>query len=385
MRFYILGIIGLLLLSFTMVSAKDVPVTIQVTIPAQTPKTEKIYITGNHPVAGDWNPGKVEMKKISGTAREITLNLPDQFAFEYKITRGKWEKEAIYEKDTFSTNQKLFINGPTKAKLDIYNWIDFTPLKSNITGIVKYHKDFAGKGLNYKRDIIVLLPDSYNENRKKRYPVLYMHDGQNIADPATSFTKVAWGVDKTTKKLAKEGTIPEVIVVGIGNSPDRVQEYSNNVLGKAYMTFIIKELKPFIDSTYRTLPDRENTAVMGSSMGGLISFYLVWRHPQVFSKAGCLSTWFVADKDIPYDLVQSDLSPMKNIKIYLDHGDKGMEEAAVESNIRMRDLLISKGYTLGKDLYYFYDQGAPHHESAWSARLDKPLTFLFGSESSAKK
>jgi predicted alpha/beta superfamily hydrolase len=301
--------------------------------------------------------------------------------FEYKLTRGKWDNEAIYEPNVLPQNRKLKVIKDELVKVNIVDWLDMMKFTGGITGLVKYHRAFPGKHLNYKRDIIVLLPASYESASQKRYPVLYMHDGQNIIDPRTSFTKVDWGIDETVAKLVNENKIPELIVVGIYNSPDRVQEYSDSDLGNAYMEFIINELKPFIDTTYRTLPDRQNTTTMGSSMGGLISFLLVWKHSEVFSQAGCLSTWFPFDKGKAYMMVNKYTGPKKNIRIYLDHGDVGMEKEAIASNQKMKNLLLKKGFVLGKDLDYYWAKGTEHNEAAWAQRLSRPVLFLFGKQS----
>ena len=157
--------------------------------------------------------------------------------------------------------------------------------KDEIVGKVEYHKEVFSPILNNKRDIVVWLPIGYNaqKNPGKKYPVLYMHDGQNIIDPKTAYVGKDWRVDETVMKLIKQKKIKEIIVVGIYNSPDRLDEYSWSEKGQNYLKFIVTELKPFIDSVYKTLSDKENTAIMGSSMGGLISFYAGWHYPDVFS------------------------------------------------------------------------------------------------------
>ena len=375
-----IGIMSMIIImcSQTMVLAKDIPIQFWVTVPADTPAGDTIYITGSHENLGNWNPGTVALEKTGPHVWEKAILLPEGEELEYKITRGKWENEAFYEKGVMPTNRKVLIDKPKTMEFTINSWIDQTPLPSGITGIVKYHRDFAGKGLNYKRDIIVILPETYDKNPKKRYPVLYMHDGQNIADPMTSYTKIDWGVDEWAKTLAEKSQIPDIIIVGVYNTPDRMVEYSNTTIGNAYQEFLVHELKPFIDKTYHTKPDRNHTAVMGSSMGGLISFYLVWNHGDVFSRAGCLSTWFPADKDTAYKMVNFAKNPRKDIKIYLDHGDKDREQSCVAANQAMVTLLQKQGFHDGSNLYYYYDKGAAHNEAAWNARLNKPLLFLFG-------
>ncbi|MCK7520815.1 MAG: alpha/beta hydrolase-fold protein [Ignavibacteriales bacterium] len=134
------------------------------------------------------------------------------------------------------------------------------------------------------------LPPSYELNLEKRYPVLYMHDGQNVFDPATSSFGYDWRADEVADSLINAETINEIIIVGIYNTTDRGFEYSYSPLGYKYMDFVVSKLKPFIDSEYRTLPDAENTAVAGSSLGALITFMLSWNYPDVFSKAACFSS-----------------------------------------------------------------------------------------------
>ncbi len=245
--------------------------------------------------------------------------------------------------------------------------------KNKISGDVEYHHSFYSANLQNERDIIIWLPPSYNNELEKKYPVLYMHDGQNIMDPKTSFSKTDWRVDETVTRLIKKNQLQEIIIVGINNTNDRLEEYSDSEKGNNYIKFITDELKPFIDKTYRTLPDKENTAVMGSSMGGLISFLIVWKHPDIFAKAACLSSSFHYDNRKIIEMIKADNDEIKDFKLYLDSGEDGLEETQL-----MFAELSLKGYKLGKELDYFYDRGAQHTESAWAERLERPLLFLFG-------
>jgi len=136
--------------------------------------------------------------------------------------------------------------------------------------------------------------------------------------------------------------------------------------------FIIDELKPFIDAQYRTLTDRENTAVIGSSMGGLISFLISWEHPEIFSKTGCMSSSFYYHEDKVIKMVMNYSGPKKNIKIYIDHGEDGLVRGQ-----KMFCTLTAKGYLVGTDMDYFYAPGAEHNEKAWADRLERPLLFFF--------
>jgi predicted alpha/beta superfamily hydrolase len=207
-----------------------------------------------------------------------------------------------------------------------------------------------------------------------------MHDGQNIIDPATSSFGVDWGADETADSLISSGKMQSLIIVGIYNTKDRTAEYSYSDMGHAYMNFITNRLKPFIDSTYRTLPDRENTATMGSSMGGLISLMLVWEHPEVFSKAGCLSPAFKIQELNYVPFIEKYNGPDKNIKIYIDNGGIALEaelRPGIDDAIKV---LKQKGFKEGKNLQMYFDKNAEHNERAWAKRLWRPMLFLFGNE-----
>jgi predicted alpha/beta superfamily hydrolase len=247
--------------------------------------------------------------------------------------------------------------------------------KKGITGNVVYHKNFHSVLLGNERDILVWLPPSYSIQQTKKYPVLYMQDGQNLVDPFTSFAGIDWQVDETATKLIKTGKMKEIIIVGINNTKNRLEEYSNSEQGNNYIRFVIGELKTFIDSKYRTLTDSKNTAVMGSSMGGLISFLIAWKNPDVFSMAGCMSSSFYYDNDKIFETVKNDLKPKKGLKIYIDHGEDGLVRGQ-----KMFSLLTHLGYIIGTDIDYFYAPGAEHNEAEWARRLERPLLFFFGSK-----
>lgn len=246
--------------------------------------------------------------------------------------------------------------------------------RKRIVGEVRFHRKFHSDYLDNDRDIFVWLPPSYSSLNEKKYPVLYMHDGQNLINPDTSFAGIDWQVDETVTKLIKADRMKEIIVVGINNTKDRLEEYSDSEKGNNYINFMINELKPFIDSQYRTLTDSKNTAVMGSSMGGLISFLAAWKHPEVFSMAGCMSSSFYYDDDKIFDLVNNN-KPPKGLKLYIDHGEDGLTRGQ-----KMFALLTIMGFVIGTNIDYFYAPGADHNEKAWAERLERSLLFFFGKQ-----
>jgi predicted alpha/beta superfamily hydrolase len=216
----------------------------------------------------------------------------------------------------------------------------------------------------------VFLPPGYYENTLKKYPVLYMHDGHNLFFKQEAFVGTTWRTDEILNMLDKMNAIEEVIVVGI-HPNDRMNEYTLPGY-EDYGRFLVEILKPLIDTRYRTLPGPTATAVMGSSLGGVVSFYLGWQWPDVFGKIACLSSTFAYRDDL---LDRVSVEPKRRIRIYLDSGWPGDNYEATRS---MRDRLIWKGYRPGSELFYLAFPEAKHEENAWAARSPIPFQFLFG-------
>jgi predicted alpha/beta superfamily hydrolase len=236
---------------------------------------------------------------------------------------------------------------------------------------------FASPQLHNSRTLRIFLPASYGENTAKRYPVLYMQDGQNLFDAATSPYGVAWGVGTTINRLVATGVMDEVIVVGIDSTPDRIPEYTPCCDARygggkvdAYGAFVVDTVKPFIDKNYRTLASRDNTAIIGSSLGALAAVAIAQRYPDLFSKAAAMSgSFWWNDK-----AMVNQLPPRVSVKIYLDAGTKN--DGLAETTL-MRDALVRQGYVQGRDLVFYTADGAAHNEAAWAARVEKPLAWLF--------
>jgi predicted alpha/beta superfamily hydrolase len=233
-------------------------------------------------------------------------------------------------------------------------------------------------------DLIVYLPPMYEAEGERRFPVLYMHDGQNLFDPETSFIKGKyWRMGETADALVQAGAIEPLIIVGIYNSGvKRIDEYTPAVdkrLGgghaDAYGRMLIEELKPFIDAQYQTLPGVENCGMAGSSLGGLVTLYLGLQYPAVFSRLGVVSpaVWW-RNRAILKTVAALPQKP--GLRIWLDMGTKESKQA-VQDTRALRDELIKKGWQTGKDLAYFEAEGAKHTESAWAQRAGPMLQFLF--------
>ncbi len=177
--------------------------------------------------------------------------------------------------------------------------------------------------------------------------------------------------------LIKANSMQEIIIVGIYNTHLRSVEYNNTILGSNYINFIIEELKPFIDRTYKTLPDNKNTAVGGSSSGGLISFIMVWEHPDVFSKAACFSPAFKIGKVDYITPVNNYSGAKKEIMIFIYNGGVGLEEQLQPGIDEMINLLKEKGFIENQDLLFIKDSSAEHNESAWAKNVNRFLQYLF--------
>jgi predicted alpha/beta superfamily hydrolase len=223
------------------------------------------------------------------------------------------------------------------------------------------------------------------------YSVFYLHDGQNLFDGATSFIPgQEWRVDETAQALINGRKIEPLIIVGINNAgKDRINEYTPaedskyKMGGRAdlYGRMLVEELKPFIDSHYRTTKNAEHTGLGGSSLGGLVSIYLALKYPKVFGRAAVVSpsVWFANKQIVHY--VEA-LPKKAVVRIWMDVGTKegGTPEEAqqtVNDARLLRDTLIKKGWRIGKELDYFEAEDALHNESAWAARVERILTFLF--------
>jgi len=350
---------------------------IEVRVISSLAESEKVFIAGNKPELGNWKPDKVTLDKINDTTWSKILEFKKDETIEFKFTKGSWAEEALDESGKIAGNKILKISKDTTLQFKVEAWGNTQPIiTGQITGDVRYHKNFEGRSV-LPRDIIVWLPPSYDSLSDKYYPVLYMQDGQNVFDPSTSSLGIDWQIDEAADSLIKTKSIQEIIVVGIYNSPMRGIEYNYTKFGHTYLNFIIEELKPFIDKTYRTLPDKKNTAVGGSSSGGLISFILAWEYSDVFSKAACFSPAFKIHKIDYVAPVRSYSGAKKEIKLFIYNGGVGLEEELQPGINEMIYVLEDKGLVENKDLLFVQENFAEHSESAWAKNVYRFLEFFF--------
>ncbi|HSQ99982.1 MAG TPA: alpha/beta hydrolase-fold protein [Sphingomicrobium sp.] len=262
------------------------------------------------------------------------------------------------------------------------------------------------------RRVQVWLPSDYSP-RGRKYDVLYMHDGQNLFDKKTAGYGMEWEVDEHLDALIKENKVRPTIVVGIWNTPKRLQEYlpskafnglppeykekiqalyGGEPLSDGYLKFIVRELRPLIDRRFNVKTDRANTIIMGSSMGALISLYAIDEYPQVFGAAGMMSThwplFMTPDgksvSDAEYEVVSSAferyLAPAlpspRTHKLYFDHGSETLDAIYARYQQRVDRVVEKRGYVRGVNLLTESFPGQKHNEISWASRLDVPLQFL---------
>ncbi|UTR16851.1 alpha/beta hydrolase-fold protein [Salipaludibacillus sp. LMS25] len=249
------------------------------------------------------------------------------------------------------------------------------------------NENFYSTVLENSRKIVIYLPRSYEKVLNKRFPTVYIHAGQRIFDPIKE-NEESWKVHKVADKLIKEKKIEEVIIIGIAHkritdtnefchfiSPDKHVRCS----GLLYEKFIINELKPYIDSHYRTLPDCDNTALIGSSAGGLSTYHIGFRNPDIFGKIGLMSPFFVKvnDNDHSETKLYNEFGKKENLNIWIDIG--GAEGMFLVRHVRnVADNLVKAGYKYGEELVYYQDPNGAHFEKDWGERVHLPLLYFFG-------
>ena len=255
------------------------------------------------------------------------------------------------------------------------------------TGDVREHKAFASKTLANSRDVWVWLPPGYEEEPSLRYPVLYMHDGQNVFDGATSFIpNQEWRADETAGSLIEAGLVQPIIIVSVSNAgSQRANEYlptkakmrEVEIGGRLadYGKFLIEELKPFIDETYRTRPGPLDTGLCGSSFGGVATLSLALSRPEVFGRLGVVSPSVWWDERTLIKQV-TEAGAKLRARVWVDIGT-GEGEDAVRDVRDLAAAMEEAGWRRGKDLAVLIEPGGQHNEAAWARRFGEMLVWLF--------
>ncbi len=351
-------------------------------IPANTPQTDDIYVAGDF---NNWNPSKDKLTKNSDGTFSIILSVAAG-SYEYKYTRGSWATVEGNQTGNFLPNRKITYNGTSQTiENQIFAWEgSSTGVKQHTatTNVRVIEETFFMPQFNRTRRIWIYLPQDYLSNPQKSYNVMYMQDGQNLFDEYFSFGK-EWKIDETLNNLFDNFGDDGCIVVGVDNGgSNRIGEYTPYINAKygggdgdKYIQFLINTLKPYIDTKYRTKPQREFTGIGGSSLGGLVSFYGAIKHQNVFSRALIFSPSFWWSPDI-FKLVK-DEEKQKPMKIFLMAG--GAEEPdddVVFKTKQMRDDLLDVGFAANEVFFAMHEDGN-HSEWYWAREFGPAYAWLW--------
>ena len=376
--------------SATIAWAEDVQVVFRVSVPVGTASDAEVYLAGSAATLGGWKPNGLKLDRAEGvyTAR---VALPAGRPVEFKVTRGSWETVEKARGGGELANRSIVPQAGLVVNVEVATWSASVPATRNastMTGDVRRHDRVKSEVLQNERTIWVYVPPGYDSS-DERYPVLYLHDGQNVFDAATSFAG-EWQADETAERLIREKKIRPILIVAVANTPRRMDEYtptaSNNRGGRGddYAKFLIEELKPWIDRTYRTKPERRHTAVGGSSLGGLISLHVARKYPERVGMVGAMSPSLWWDGRRMIRDVEADAEWLKNARVWIDMGTaEGSAANAgryVEDAKRFAELMEKAGMTKGRDFEFRPIEGAAHNEVAWARRFDQVLMFFFGTD-----
>lgn len=340
---------------------------------------EQVFLTGSSDELGRWNVSAVPMTRVDDNRWEAVLSLRSAEPVEFKVTRGSWETEEVDAQGKLMANHVLRPSEGGAAEIRVAGWKDdrLAKVKPGIAGDYRRLPQVHSKFLEHDRDVIVWFPPGYDARPAKRYPVLYMHDGRQVFDPSTSTWGKDWQVDEIAQDMILNGELEPFIVVAVDCTDARRDEYSPGAKGDDYLRFLLEELKPRVDATWRTEADR--TAIAGASMGGLISFYAAWKRPDVFFGAACLSPAFVERYGHDcFGMVEQARGQLPSLRLFLSCGGApGLEAELLDGTLKMANLLRGAGYS-EKDLTVRIESWAEHNEDAWSRMTPHWLRFLFG-------
>lgn len=351
-------------------------------LPAGTPAADTIFVAGSF---NNWNPAHTShsMQKSGQGSYHLRLPLSEGSA-EFKLTRGSWKTVETDAKGAHVPNRKLDLSKPGTFSLQVQGWQDLLltadekPASTAAANVRVLTDSFELPQLGRHRRIWLYLPPDYDTSAR-HYPVLYMHDGQNLFDSATGFSG-EWGVDETLNALTAEGQTDGVIVVGIDHGDDqRIAEYApwknkqyGGGEGAAYMAFLVETLKPYIDQHYRTRAEPSFTGLVGSSLGGLISLYGALEYPDVFGRIGIFSPAFWFNPEI-FAYTSQKLKPEAGQRFYFIASQRESEEMVPHMR-QLWERMQQKGVA-AENLHFKASQDGAHSEWYWQREF--PQAFLW--------
>ncbi len=339
---------------------------------------DAVYLTGDAPELGRWQPDAI---RLEWWEQEFRAEVPIQShrPWKFLFTRGSWRGGELDFEGREQLPHEIHPECGLRFEIEVPGWGRES---------VRYYPDFPSEHLPHPHTLSIHLPPGYDLDPSRHYPVLYLHDGQNLFDATTSFAGVPWSADETAEQLARLGEVEPIIQVGIANTPDRLKEYGSKPgdpgdLAHRYARFLLEEVKPFIDRTYRTRTGPEHTGIGGSSMGGLISLQLCKWHPEIFGRCAALSPSLWWDNGRLTQEIGDDPKTLSNSRIWLDMGTREgppSDGGLTAMQRRARKLAEHLRHFHPRRFRYVEIEGGLHNEGAWSARYGEVLKFLFPGE-----
>ena len=363
-------------------------------VPAATPAGASVYVAGTF---NNWNPADARYRLAAGGDGTYAITLPADVlgAVEFKFTLGSWDAVEVDSAQREVANRSFVIPASRPARWEgtVAAWRSgpATPPSHTATASVSIlDTAFVMPQLGRTRRVWLYLPPGYATSGR-RYPVLYLHDGQNVFDAATSFAG-EWGVDETLDSLRALGDSGVIVVAVDNGGAERANEYmpwaaaTGNIgggQGGLYVDFLALTLKPWVDAHYRTLTDPAHTGVGGSSLGGLISCYAALKYPGVFGRAIVFSTPFFINPDI-YGMARAFRQPASPVRFYFDMGaSEGLgsaglpDSAMVRSQRAMVDTLAAAGVDTARDARAVVRADGQHKEWFWRREFPAAYRYLF--------
>ncbi|HLT32343.1 MAG TPA: alpha/beta hydrolase-fold protein, partial [Aquaticitalea sp.] len=356
-------------------------------LPENTPNEASVFISGDFE---GWSGGQTAFQ-LTKAEDTFYMTLPKQEApINFKFTLGSWESVECDAKGNSTGNRTYKFDKPDDTlRFSVAGWthlFDKKVVSTAADNVSILSENFKIPQLDRERRVWMYLPPNY-ENSTESFPVVYMHDGQNIFDTTTSYSG-EWEIDETLNQLYEERGL-KLIVVGVDNGGSkRLDEYSpwknekyGGGEGEAYVDFLVHTLKPYIDSHFRTLPDKANTAIVGSSMGGLISHYAALKYPKVFGKVGVYSPafWFAPEIN---DFTKEKGNITDTKMYFLAGGMEGENAGFNEINQTVKDMnavvdiLKNQGFP-SEQIKSKVEPDGKHNEQLWRNNFEEAITWLF--------
>ncbi len=353
-----------------------------VRVPEFTTPSQPVFLAGDGPQLGGWSADRVPLERWGDGTHRTRLALLPGFRGRFLVTLGRWRDAESDGKGHERPPREFTVAGSHTFEASVAGWG---------RNSVRLHHGFGSKFLPQPRTLSVWLPPGYELGpERQRFPVLYMHDGQNLFDPHTAFAGNPWWADEVAEREIRAGRVRPLLIVGVANTADRLREYGPRRCGKdragdlsrEYGRFLVEEVKPFIDATYRTLPEPEHTGVGGSSLGALISLHLCKWYPGVFGRCAALSPSLWWDREYFRQTLAVSPEWLARCRVWLDMGTREGEKAMgaatmVDRARRLTRELSRRGMREGMGFRHEEIEGGLHNEAAWGGRLDRVLRFLF--------